>query len=75
MTTHFAEKWADVSFLIFFPFGFLLFPFTDYSEVGEPKHHMWLAPLAYAILGLGLIAIGQLISLRRRAAIPAAELL
>src|SRR5512133_276683 len=27
----FAEKWADVSFLIFFPFGFLLFPFTDYS--------------------------------------------
>ena len=75
VTTHFAEKWADVSFLIFFPFGFLLFPFTDYSEISEPKHHMWLAPIAYAILGLGLIAIGQVIAMRRRSAIPAAELL
>jgi len=76
VTTHFAEKWADVSLLIFFPFGFLLFPFTfaGYDGVSEPKHHMWLAPLAYAILGLGLIAIGQVIALRR-AAIPAAELL
>jgi hypothetical protein len=36
---------------------------------------MWLAPLAYAILGLGLIAIGQVIAIRRRSAIPAAELL
>jgi hypothetical protein len=74
-TTHFAEKWADVTFLIFFPFGFFLFPFVDYEDLAGPRHHMWLAPLAYAVLGLALIAVGQVIALRRRAAIPAAELL
>jgi hypothetical protein len=75
MTTHFAEKWADVSFLIFFPFGFLLFPFVNYEEVTQPKHHMWLAPLAYAIFGFALIAVAQVIARRRRTEIPAAALI
>ena len=77
VTTHFAEKWADVSFLAFFPFGFLLFPFAiaGFDSAGEPTHHMWLAPVAYAVLGLGLIAIAQVIAMRRRTAIPAAELI
>lgn len=77
VTTHFAAKWADISFLGFFPAGFLLFPFAfaGYDGVGEPKHHTWLAPVAYAILGLGLIAIAQVIATRRRTAIPAAELI
>ena len=76
VTTHFAEKWADVAFLAFLPFGFFLFPFalTSYSEVDEPKHHMWAAPLAYAILGLALIVVGQVLASRRRGTIPAAEL-
>jgi hypothetical protein len=75
VTTHFAEKWADVTFLLFFPFGFLLFPFVSYEEVEQPKHHMWAAPLAYAILGVVLIGIAQLIAVLRRGTIPAAELL
>jgi hypothetical protein len=74
VTTHFAEKWADLTFLFYFPFGFFLFPFVNYQEIDQPKHHMWAAPLAYAVLGLALIGVGQFLASRRRAAIPAAEL-
>jgi hypothetical protein len=47
----------------------------NYEVISEPKHEMLLAPLAYAMLGLGLIAIAQVIATRRSTAIPAAVLL
>jgi hypothetical protein len=76
VTTHFADKWADVGALSFFPLGILLFPFFGYDEFGEEhKGHAWAGPLSYAVLGLVLIGIGLLIARRRRSLIPAAELL
>jgi hypothetical protein len=75
VTTHFADKWGDVAFLLFFPLGFFLFPFVGFDVADGQKHHMWAAPLAYVILGLALIAVAQLLALRRRDAIPGADLL
>ncbi len=75
VTTHFAEKWADVQFLAFFPLGFFLFQFFGFGASEQSKQHTWAAPLAYAVLGLVFIVIAQLIARRRRGVIPAAELL
>ena len=77
VTTHFAEKWVEVSFFAFFPLGFLLFPFFGYASEGydETKEHMWAGPLSYAVLGLVFIGIALLIARRRRGVIPAAELI
>jgi hypothetical protein len=71
VTTHFAEKWAEVGFLAFFPFGLLFFPFFGFSTNQGSKEHAWAAPLSYALLGLVFIVIAQLIVRRRRGAIPA----
>jgi uncharacterized membrane-anchored protein YitT (DUF2179 family) len=75
VTTHFAEKWADLGVVTFFPLGIVFFPFFGYDEFEEGKHHAWAAGLAYALLGAVLIGIGLLIARRRRASIPAAEML
>ena len=75
MTTHFAEKWAEVGFLAYFPFGLFFFPFLGFSTSAQNRQHMWAAPLAYAALGLVFIVIAQLLARRHRGAIPAAELL
>jgi hypothetical protein len=75
VTTHFAGKWADVSFLLFFPLGFFLFPFIRYDEAVQDRTNSWAAPVSYAVLGLVLIVIAQLLARRRRDVIPAAELL
>ena len=77
VTTHFVERWVDVNFLVFFPLGFVLFPFAfngfDGSE--QVHQHEWAAPLAYAALGLVFIVVAQLLAHRRRDAIPAADLI
>jgi hypothetical protein len=75
VTTHFAEKWADVQFLAFFPLGLFFFPFFGLSSTNETHQRPWLAPLAYAVLGLLLIAIAQVLARRRRDAIPASGLI
>jgi len=78
VTTHFAEKWSDVGLMFaYFPLGFVLFPFFGYDEFGAEQHktHAWAGPVSYAVLGLVLIGIGLLIARRRRALMPAAELL
>jgi hypothetical protein len=78
VTTHFAEKWSDVGLAFaYFPLGFVLFPFFGYDEFGEQQHktHAWAGPVSYAVFGLVLIGIGLLIAHRRRALMPAAELL
>jgi hypothetical protein len=75
VTTHFAEKWADVQFLAFFPLGFFLFQFFGFGASEQSTQHAWAAPLAYAVLGLVFIVIAQVIARRRRGVIPAAELL
>ena len=72
VTTHFAEKWADVQFLAFFPLGVVFFPFFGLSTSEGIHQRPWLAPLAYAILGLALIVIAQLLARRRREALSAA---
>jgi hypothetical protein len=74
VTTHFAEKWADVRFFAFFPVGFFFFPFFGLGSSGPSNQHTWAAPLAYVLLGLVFIVIAQLLARRRRGAIPAAEL-
>jgi hypothetical protein len=74
VTTHFAEKWADVQFLAFFPLGLLFFPFFGLTASEETHQRPWAAPLAYAILGLVLIVISQLLFQRRREALAAARL-
>jgi hypothetical protein len=73
---HYADKWSDVGEVLFFPFIFL-FPFTlsfD-GEYGADSGHEWAGPLVFAGAGLILIAIALLLARRRRAVIPAAELL
>jgi hypothetical protein len=75
VTTHFAEKWADVQFLAFFPFGLVFLPFFGLSSGYASHPKPWLAALAYAILGLVFIAIAQLIARRRPTEIAGAELL
>jgi hypothetical protein len=75
VTTHFAEKWAEVRFFAFFPLGFLLFPFFGFSGNQQSGQRPWAAALAYAVLGLVFIVIAQLIARRRRAEIPGVELL
>src|SRR5256884_135562 len=52
MTTHFAERWAEVGFLAYFPFGLFFFPFLGFTTSTQNQQHMWAAPLAYAALGL-----------------------
>jgi hypothetical protein len=74
VTTHFAERWADVRFFAFFPVGLFFFPFFGFSSRGPSDQHTWAAPLVYAVLGLVFIVIAQLLARRRRGAIPAAEL-
>src|SRR5437867_2799596 len=71
VTTHFAERWADVRFFAFFPVGFFFFPFFGFSSSGPSDQHTWAAPLVYAVLGLVFIVIAQLLARRRRGAIPA----
>ena len=47
VATHLAERWADVTFLAFFPITFFLFPFLGYSdflEEEEQKTHQWARP-------------------------------
>jgi hypothetical protein len=76
VTTHFADKWADVAFFAFFPLGFFLFPFFGYSDFEEEQNaHQWAGAFSYAVLGLVLIAIALFIAHRRREAIAGAELL
>src|SRR5262249_52504237 len=68
----FAEKWADVQFLAFFPFGLVFFPFFGFST-SETHQRPWLGPRAYAVLGLARIAIAQLLARRRRYVLASAE--
>ena len=75
VTTHFADKWAGVRDLAFFPLGLLLVPFFGFSTSEGSHPRPWLAALSYAIVGLAFIVIAQLIARRRRDAIPGAELL
>jgi len=75
VTTHFAERWADVRFVGFFPLGFLLYPFFRFSGSEQTSQRPWAAALSYAALGLVFIVIAQLLARRRRDAIPAAGLL
>jgi len=75
MTTHFAERFANVRFFAFFPLGIFFFPFFGFSGNDQSRQHTWAAPLLCAALGLVFIVIAQLIARRRRDAIPAAELL
>jgi hypothetical protein len=74
VTTHFAEKWAEVQFLAFFPLGLFFLPFFGLSTSNATKQHPWAAPLAYGVLGLVLIVIAQLLVRRRRDAIAAAQI-
>jgi hypothetical protein len=72
---HWADKWSDISTGLFFPF-FFLFPFAlsfegDYGN----KHHEWAGALVFAVAGLVLIGLALMLARRRRAVIPAAELL
>jgi len=75
MTTHFAERFANVRFFAFFPLGIFFFPFFGFSGNDQSRQHTWAAPLLYAALGLVFIVLAQLIARRRRDAIPAADLL
>ena len=75
VTTHFAGKWAAIGVFTYFPLGLVLFPFLGVGGFEQRHDRSWLAPLSYAILGLVLIAIAQLLARRRRDAIPGAELL
>jgi hypothetical protein len=76
VTTHFADKWADVAFFAFFPLGFFLFPFFGYSDFEEEQNaHQWAGAFSYAVLGLLFIAIALFIARRRREAIHGAEIL
>jgi hypothetical protein len=75
VTTHFADKWANVGVFRFFPLGFFLFPFFGYEESSEHKGHAWAGPVSYAVLGIVLIGIGLLMARRRPSLVPAAELL
>jgi len=75
VTTHFAEKWADVGVLGLFPLGLSLFPFVGYDESEAHKEHAWAGAISYAVLGVVLIGIGLLIARRRQSLVPAAELL
>lgn len=75
VTTHFADRWAGVRDLAFFPLGLLLVPFFGFSTSEESHPRPWLAALSYAIAGLVFIVIAQLLARRRRQALPGAELL
>jgi hypothetical protein len=75
VTTHFAERWADVRFFAFFPVGIFFFPFFGLTSSGPSDQHPWAAALAYAVLGLVFIVIAQLLMQRRRSVIGAAEML
>jgi hypothetical protein len=73
--SHFASKWSDLTGA-FFPVLYLFpFAFSDFGFGEDEKHHQWAAPLVFAATGLLLIGIGLWIARRRRATIPAAELL
>lgn len=74
-TTYFADKWSDVvtgffPFFYFFPF---VFSFDD--DYGERHAHRWAGPLVFAVTGLVFIGIALYVARRRRAVIPAAELI
>ena len=75
VTTHFAERWADVRFVAFFPLGFFFFPFFGLNGNEPSEHHTWAAALAYALLGLVFIVIAQLLARRSREATTAAEVI
>jgi len=73
--THYADKWADINgaflpFVFLFPFGFSF----DGGYGGQPRHQ-WAGPLVFGLTGLALVGIALLLARRRRAVIPAAELL
>ena len=41
VTTHFAERWAEVHFLAFFPLGVIFFPFLEFTNVrAESSAHV-----------------------------------
>ena len=67
---HYADKWSEVSFLI--PY---LFPFTAFDEYGSQSTHEWAGPLVFVVAGSILITIALVLARRRRALIPAAEIL
>jgi hypothetical protein len=73
--SYFAEKWSDISLLLFFPFFYLTpFVFSGYDG-DERQGHEWAGPVVFAVTGLVFIGIALFIARRRRDAIPAAELL
>jgi hypothetical protein len=77
VATHFADKWADLTFFAFFPLTFFLLPFFGYADFLEEEQnaHPWAGAFSYAVLGFLFIAIALFLARRRREAIPAAELL
>jgi MFS family permease len=75
VTTHFAERFANVRLFAFFPLGFFFFPFFGFGDSDQNQQHRWAAPLSYAALGLVFIMLAQLIARRRREAIPGADVL
>jgi hypothetical protein len=74
VTTHFAERWADLRFFEYFPLGLIFFPFFGFGTSEESRQNPWAAPLSYAALGLVFIVIAQVLAWRRRTTMPAAEL-
>jgi hypothetical protein len=73
--SYFAEKWSDISLLLFFPFVYLTpFVFSGYDG-DERQGHEWAGPLVFAVTGLAFIGIALFLARRRRDLIPAAELL
>jgi hypothetical protein len=71
-TSHFAEKWSDLT-----SFGlFYLFPFSTNFDSGFEEHYRpWAGPLTFAVVGFFFIGIALFLARRRRDVIPAAELL
>jgi hypothetical protein len=72
--TYFADRWSDISDLIF-PFFFIFPLFIAFDEGGGASSHDWIGSLIYALTGLVFIWIGLWLVRRRRDAIPGAELM
>jgi hypothetical protein len=72
---HFANKWSSITEELF-PI-FYLFPFAISlgDGFGETHEHEWAGPLTFAVTGLVFIAIALYLARRRRAEIPAADIL
>jgi hypothetical protein len=70
-TAHFAAKWSEITAPLFY-----LFPFSIELDSYDERHaHPWAGPVLFGAVGLAFIGIALFLARRRRAVIPAAELL